>query len=117
MTVDHLAEIRRRCLALPRVSERASYGQPAWFAGQKKMFAMLDWRRPAVWCAAPPGRQAEYISRASRQFFRPPYLGPKGWLGIYLDTPGVDWGQVDSLLTDGYRLVAPTNLVSLLDAA
>ena len=48
-------------------------------------------------------------------FFRPPYVGHRGWLGVYLDVP-VDWEEVAELVADAYRMVAPQRLVDRLDA-
>lgn len=50
------------------------------------------------------------------RFFIPPYVGPKGWVGVRLDR-AVDWTEVAELVTDGYRLLAPKRLVRLLDEA
>lgn len=47
-------------------------------------------------------------------FFRPPYVGHRGWLGVYLDVP-VDWDQIAILVEDAYRMIAPKSLVALLD--
>lgn len=39
----------------------------------------------AVWIAVPPGHQEMLISTSPRTFYRPPYVGVKGWVGIELD--------------------------------
>ena len=44
------------------------------------------------------------------RFFVPPYVGPLGWIGIWLDG-AVDWKELAGLLADGYRLVAPKRLL------
>ena len=51
-----------------------------------------------------------------RRFFRPPYVGVRGWLGVYLDVPGVDWDEIAEIVVDAYRAVAPKRLVARLDA-
>ena len=51
-----------------------------------------------------------------RRFFRPPYVGGRGWLGVYLDVPGVDWDEIAEIVADAYREVASKRLVGLLDA-
>ncbi len=67
--------------------------------------------RPAVWCKAAPGNQEIMIQANPRRFFRPPYVGPSGWVGIWLDGR-VNWSEVTDLLRDSYRLVAPKRLLA-----
>jgi hypothetical protein len=50
------------------------------------------------------------------RFFRPPYVGGRGWLGVYLDVPGVDWDEIAEIVADAYREVAPKRLAAVLDA-
>ena len=107
------------CLGLPDTTERLSHGEPTWFVRDKKTFAMFANRhhddRLALWCAAPPGAQEAFVGSDPERFFRPPYVGPRGWLGVYLDVP-VDWGEVGEIVEDAYRQVAPARLVAELDA-
>lgn len=110
--------VRASCLRLPEVTERLSHGSPAFFAG--KQFVML-WPRghhdddfPHLWCAAPPGAQEELVAASPGQFFRPPYVGGRGWLGVRLDGD-VDWDEIAELCEDAYRVVAPKRLVARLD--
>ena len=70
---------------------------------------------PHLWCAAPPGAQADLVKAAPERFFRPPYVGSRGWLGVRLDGK-VDWAEVTALCEDAYRTVAPRRLVARLDA-
>ena len=60
----------------------------------------------AVWCKAPPGSQAILVGADPARFFVPPYVGPKGWIGIRLDAR-VDWTEVATLVERSYRLIAP----------
>lgn len=114
-----LAPLRAICLALPQVSERLSHGEPTFFAG-KKTFVMFADRhhdnRVAFWCAAPDGAQELLLRLKPRNYFRPPYVGVKGWVGVYLDVP-VDWGEIADLVRDAYRKVATPKLLGLLRAA
>ncbi len=48
------------------------------------------------------------------RFFKPPYVGPSGWVGVWLDS-ATDWEEVASLLEDGYRMTAPRKILALLD--
>ena len=72
--------------------------------------------RLAFWCAAPEGTQAAMVAAASKRFFVPPYVGHRGWLGVYLDVP-VDWDEIADIVEDAYRLIAPKRLVAELDAS
>jgi hypothetical protein len=117
--LDHL---RRLCLALPEVTERLSHGEPTWFVQGKKTFVMFANHhhddRLAFWCAAPDGMQEALVTADPERFFVPPYVGHRGWLGVYLDVPGVpvDWDQIADLVVEAYRRVAPRGLAARLDA-
>ncbi|MEV4615563.1 MmcQ/YjbR family DNA-binding protein [Kitasatospora sp. NPDC049258] len=110
--------LRALCLALPGCEERPSHGEPAWFAGGRRMFATVADHhhddRTACWLAAPPGLQEHLVATDPERFFRPPYVGHRGWLGVYLDV-AVDWPHLADLVTAGYRLVAPAALRAELD--
>ncbi|MCC6433534.1 MAG: MmcQ/YjbR family DNA-binding protein [Acidimicrobiales bacterium] len=119
MSTDPVERLRRLCLALPEVSERVSHGEPAWFVRAKRTLATLDDHHHgadhlAFWCPAPPGVQAELVEQEPERFFRPPYVGMKGWVGVRIDVEP-DWDEIAELLRDAYRLVAPKKLVALLD--
>jgi len=64
---------------------------------------------------AAAGEQTALVAADPERFFVPPYLGHRGWVGLWLDRPGVDWDEVAELVTDAYRLTAPKRLVTLLD--
>jgi hypothetical protein len=114
---EPLSRLRVLCLALPEVSERLSHGEPAWFIrGRKQFVTFADHHhddRLAFWCAAPAGEQEALVVSDPEHYFRPPYVGHRGWLGVYLDVP-VDWAEIAESVTDAYRSVAPTKLVALL---
>ncbi|MFR9801303.1 MmcQ/YjbR family DNA-binding protein [Pseudonocardia sp. RS010] len=113
-----LQRLRALCLALPEVIERISHGEPTWFV-RRTFVTFADHHhddRLAFWCAAPPGVQEELVAAAPERFFRPPYVGTRGWVGVRLDVP-VDWDEIAELVTDAYRTVAPRKLVALLDRA
>ncbi|GAA3693006.1 MmcQ/YjbR family DNA-binding protein [Microlunatus aurantiacus] len=113
-----LARLRSACLALPQTSERPSHGGPAFFIREKTCFVMfLDDHhgdgRLAIWCAAPDGVQAEMVETEPDRFFRPPYVGHRGWLGVHLVT--VDDGELRAIVTDAFRTVAPMTVRRELD--
>lgn len=66
---------------------------------------------------SPAGTQESLIASDPEHFFRPPYVGHRGWLGVYLDVPGVDWSHLAELVEDAYRQIAPKSLVARLDEA
>ncbi|MPY94457.1 MAG: MmcQ/YjbR family DNA-binding protein [Acidimicrobiia bacterium] len=112
--------VRRICMALPEVTERLSHGAPTWFVRGKKTFASLWYHGhhqddfPHLVCAAPAGAQAELVAAEPDRFFRPPYVGGRGWLGLRLDV-GLDWDEVAAICDDAYRVIAPKRLVAQLD--
>jgi hypothetical protein len=116
---DPLTELRRLCLALPETTERISHGEPTWFVRGKKTFVTFSDHhhddRLAFWCAAPDGAQEVLVASDPGHFFRPPYVGHRGWLGVYLDVD-VDWDLVADLVVDAYRVVAPKSLSARLEA-
>jgi hypothetical protein len=117
MANDPLPRLRALCLALPEAKERLSHGEPTWFV-RKTFVIYADHHhddRLAFWCAAPPGVQEEMVATEAGRFFRPPYVGHRGWLGVYLDVP-LDWTELGEIVTEAYRAVAPKKLVDLLDA-
>jgi hypothetical protein len=117
VTDKQVERLRELCLALPEVSERISHGEPSWFVRGKKQFVMLADHhhddRLAFWCAAPAGAQEALVGSDPSRYFRPPYVGHRGWLGVYLDVE-VDWEEIAEIVTDAYRVVAPARLVALL---
>lgn len=114
-----LTRLRTLCLALPEAHEVEAWGEPT-FRVRNKMFAMHAAAgnhhgdgRESVWIKATSPNQSLMVQSAPKRFFVPPYVGPSGWIGVYLDR-SPDWDAVGELLRDGYRLVAPKRLASRL---
>jgi hypothetical protein len=63
-----------------------------------------------IWCAAPPGKQELLIAANPARFFRPPYVGHRGWLGVRLNE-GVDWDELAGIVEDAFATVAPKRLL------
>jgi predicted DNA-binding protein (MmcQ/YjbR family) len=110
-----LTRLRKLCLALPDAHEVEAWGEPT-FRVKNKIFAMYAAAanhhgdgREGVWLKAAPGNQDLMVRAFPRKFFVPPYVGPKGWVGVYLDGD-VDWAELDELLWDAWRLTAPARL-------
>ena len=119
VTPRALTRLRKLCLALPESHEVEAWGEPT-FRVRNKLFAMYASSgnhhgagRPAVWCKASRTNQALMIEAEPERFFAPPYVGPSGWVGVWLDGP-VAWDDLGELLRDAYRLVAPRRLAALL---
>jgi hypothetical protein len=106
-------------MSFPEVTEKISHGAPAFFV--KKQFVMLwsnghhDHQFPHLWCAAPVGAQVELVETEPERFFRPPYVGTRGWLGVRLDRQ-VDWDELSAICEDAYRTVAPPKMIAALEA-
>lgn len=119
MAKDALTRMRTICLTLPETTERVSHGEPTWFVRGKAVFVTMSSGHHGpfgFWCAAPPGEQEAAIATAPDRFFRPSYVGGRGWLGVRLDVPA-DWVEVGEIVSESYRIVAPKRLVAAWDAA
>jgi hypothetical protein len=118
-----IERLRRICLALPEATEQEAWAEPTWRV-KNKLFAQLDDHHHgsphcSVWLPAPLGLQETLAESDPGRFFRPPYVGHKGWIGVVLDPKPpakTDWKLVASLVEQAYRLIAPARLVARLDA-
>jgi predicted DNA-binding protein (MmcQ/YjbR family) len=120
MTKSPLDRLRQICLAFPEAHEKIAWGEPT-FRVRDKLFAMYASARNhhgagknAVWCKATHIDQELLIRSDADRFFSPPYVGPSGWVGIYLDGKP-DWNVVGEQLRDAYRLVAPKKVLAQLN--
>ena len=114
-----VARLRALCLELPEANERISHGEPTWFAGKGKVFAMLDNHHHgsehlSVWLPMPPGVQEDLLAADPARFFRPPYVGSAGWIGVVLDRRP-DWTLVGKLLRDAFAHRAGARLRARLE--
>jgi len=112
-----VARLRAICLALPEATEKIAWGEPTWRV-RGKLFAQLDDHHHgadhlAVWLPAALGEQEAMIFTDPTQFFRPPYVGQRGWVGVRIDRRP-DWAQVARLVESAYRHVAPPRLLESL---
>ncbi len=118
--VDLLANVRKICMSFPEVTERLSHGSPTGSCGTSRPSSSLmeDGHHynhfPHLWCAAPPGVQGELVEAEPDRFFKPPYVGGRGWLGVRLDVD-IDWDEMAQILEDAYRVIAPKKLIAELD--
>jgi hypothetical protein len=109
--------LRAICLALPEATEKIAWGEPTWRV-RGRLFAQLDDHHHgadhlAVWLPAPLGEQEAMIFTDPARFFRPPYVGPRGWVGVRIDRRP-SWTQVAILVAQAYRQVAPPHLLESL---
>ena len=107
---------------LPEVGSRpgGEHGRHIGFVVRNKTFAYFtddhhgDGRLSLI-CRAPTGEQEALITSQPERFFIPPYLGHRGWVGMWLDVPGLDWSEAEELVIEAYRLAAPKRLIAALD--
>jgi predicted DNA-binding protein (MmcQ/YjbR family) len=106
-----IKKLRAVCLALGAVVEKEAWGECTFRVVNGPMFAMTDNNHHqsghvAVWVKAPAMVQEILISSDSRRFFKPPYMGHKGWVGVRIDSKP-DWEQLTEILKDGYEMSLP----------
>ncbi|MCL4266103.1 MAG: MmcQ/YjbR family DNA-binding protein [Anaerolineae bacterium] len=116
MSEKQLERVRRICFTLPAATERLSHGESTFFV-RKRVFAMFannhhDDGRIAVWLPAPPGIQEMLISSSPETYFKPPYVGVRGWIGIQLDN--ISDEDLIFHIRDGWWLVAPKKLQAIV---
>lgn len=116
---DPVARLRTICLELPEAHEVEAWGTPT-FRVRNKLFAMYASAdthhgagRPAVWICSNGAQQDLAIHAKPDRYFKPPYVGPSGWIGAWLDR-NPPWREIAELLRDGYRRRAPSRLAALL---
>ena len=115
MARDLHQAVREICLWLPEAEEFPSHGA-ANFRVRGKTFATYAVNhhgdgRVALWLNAPPGSQELHVQAEPEHFFVPPYVGPRGWLGVVLDR-GLTWTRVAALVREAYEKAAPAALSS-----
>jgi hypothetical protein len=117
MSAKHLKRVRQICLALPETTEKLSHGEPTFFV-RKKVFAMFSNNHHndghiSVVVPAPPGIQAILIEGSPEKFYKPPYVGGRGWIGLELEN--VDDSQLAFHIREAWSLIAPKKLAAELE--
>ena len=102
-----LERLRRHCLSIPGTMEKISHGEPTFFT-PRRVFAMFANNHHgdghiAVWLPAGPGVQDALIDEAPQIYFRPPYVGAAGWIGVELSK--VHEEQIGSLIREAFQLI------------
>jgi predicted DNA-binding protein (MmcQ/YjbR family) len=112
---ERLERLRTICLALPKAAEKEAWGDPTWRV-RDRIFAMqkgnFEGGRPSLWLKAAEDAQGLLVEADPQRFFVPPYVGHKGWVGVYLDTSRVNWSVLADLIRESYELVAPKRLAT-----
>ncbi len=112
-----LEKLRAAALALPETDEKLSHGMPAFFITKGKMFAYFwhhhhgDQVTAAIVKTSGTEEQAMLIEMEPDLYYRPPYFGPSGWVGIHLDRDSIDWDRVADRVAISWELVAPRRLL------
>ncbi|MEJ0087580.1 MAG: MmcQ/YjbR family DNA-binding protein [Pseudomonadota bacterium] len=107
--------VRELCLAFPEAEEFESHGAPNYRARKSRVFAMFALNHHgdghvALWLNTPALEQARLLA-SSQHIFKPPYVGPSGWIGVELNK-GVSWKQVCELVRLAYANSSPAKLVA-----
>lgn len=109
-----MQRIRPIAFELPGVVERLSHGSPTFFTAEGRMgrtFASVhderEWYegRLCLWAAGPRELQEALVRGGPERFFVPPYVGHRGWVGLRLDLPIVDWDEVAGVIEDAHTYV------------
>lgn len=115
-----LEQVRERALALPQTAEKLSHGAPGFHIVGGKFFAYFSADHHGSGITAVlvkttgPEEQAMLIEADPDIYYKPPYFGPSGWIGIRLDLGDVDWDHVAERLTTSWRMVAPRKLAEFI---
>ncbi len=115
----HVERVRAICADLPETTEKMSHGEPTFFVN-KKVYVMFANNHHndghiAVYLPAAIGIQAMLIKASPEKFFRPPYVGVRGWFGIELNR--VSDEELASHILEAWRLIAPKRLLALLETS
>ena len=109
-----LNKVRPLAMALPEVEERISHGSPTFFTGtgtKARIFVSVHDERDyfegrlCLWAASPKEIQADLVEGQPDRFFIPPYVGPRGWIGLRLDLPKTDWDEVAGVIEDAHSFI------------
>ena len=119
MARSHLARVRKICLSLPEAIEVEAWGAPTFRIG--KIFVMYAAAgnehhdgREGIWVKTNSFTQDLLVRGQPARYFSPPYVGPSGWVGMYLDRKP-DWKILESIVRDAYCLTAPRKLSAAID--
>jgi phosphoribosylglycinamide formyltransferase 1 len=113
-----LARVRAIAMALPAAEEAVSHGMPCFRVKGGKMFCYFtqdhhgDRITAIIVKTSGPEEQADLIDQDPDTYYRPPYFGPSGWVGLRLDG-SVDWDRVEDRIASSWTQIAPRKLAML----
>jgi len=114
---DLMATLRDLCLTYPQTSEEIKWENPV-FLVHRRIFVLVhsaDDGRVGIWLKAGKGVQEAFVEADGERYYRPPYFGPKGWLGAWVSAESQPiWPVIEDLIDESFRLVAPKRVVALL---
>jgi hypothetical protein len=92
---------------LPGATEKLSHGEPTFFV-RKRVFAAFSNNHHrdghvAVLLPASPGLQEALTAEAPHAYYRPPYVGNAGWIGVELDQVGDE--ALESHIRKAWQLI------------
>ena len=114
-----LERLRAVALALPGAAEKLSHGSPCFFIEKGRAFAYLwhnhhgDGETAVMVKTTGADEQEALIEADPALYFKPPYLGPSGWIAIRTDAPGTDWAQIGDRVAQSWEMVAPRRLLEM----
>jgi len=114
-----LRKVSSICMKLPEVERKLS-GDHADFRVRGTVFVYFLNNHHgdgivAVCCKSELGENIDRVSREPNRYYLPAYIGPRGWFGLRLDLPYIDWGEVTAIVEASYKLAAPRKLVKVLN--
>lgn len=116
--LDQLERVRRICSKLPETTEKLSHGEPTFFVKDKVFVMFADNHHNdghiAVWLPVPSGFQNTLIEAAPEIFFKPAYVGVRGWVGIELNR--INDKDLTYHVEVAWELIAPQRLLSKIRA-
>jgi hypothetical protein len=116
---DRLDALTKICLALPETRRENKESHAAFLVGQKTFAYYLDNHHGdnivSVCCKVLPGENRFLVESSPARFYLPAYIGPRGWIGLRMDLPKLNWSEVKELILGSYLQVAPKRLASLVD--
>jgi len=114
MGKKQLERVRSICFTLPETTEKLSHGEPTFFVHNKVFVMFADNHHNdghiAVWLPVPSGLQNTLIETSPETYFRPPYVGVRGWVGIELDR--ISDKDLTFHIQVAWELIAPKRLLS-----
>jgi hypothetical protein len=107
--------VRQIALGFPAAEEKLSHGAPSFHVRGKHFLTFVDDHHGdghiAVWCKSTPDEQRRLVKSNPARFYVPPYVGVKGWLGVNVDDKNADWIELQILVEEGWRSVAPPRVL------